>query len=46
MMRGHKSPHRGDTMETKVLLGNWDTEEEGEQVGTLYGILISYAPRL
>ena len=29
MMRGHKSPHRGDNQETKVLLSNWDTEEDG-----------------
>lgn len=36
MMRGHKSPHRGDTMETKVLLSNWDTEEEDSDSGTDY----------
>ena len=33
MMRGQKSSHMGVTMETKVLLGTWDTEEEGELVG-------------
>ena len=35
MMRGQKSSHMGVTMETKVLLGTWDTEEEGELVGIL-----------
>jgi len=36
MMRGHKSPHRGDHTETKVLLGNWDPEEDESDIGTDY----------
>jgi len=33
MMRNHKSPHRG---ETKLLLGNWETEEDDSDTGTDY----------
>jgi len=36
MMRGHKSPLREDKLETKILLGNWDTEDDDSDNGTDY----------